>query len=60
MIDVEEEIEPEVLGESWMDPIMDYLRNSKVLEDKSQARKLRIKATKYTMLEEVLYKKSFS
>ena len=42
-----------------MDPIMDYLRNSIVPEDKSQARKLRVKAARYTMFEGVLYKKSF-
>ena len=43
-----------------MDQIVDYLRNYKEPEDKSQARKLKIKAAKYTLLDEVLYKKSFS
>ena len=42
-----------------MDLIVDYLRNSKEPEDKNQARKLRIKAARYTLLDEVLYKKSF-
>ena len=60
MIDAEEEIEPKASEESWMDPIVNYLRNSKVLDDKSQARNLRIKASKYTVLGGVLYKKSFS
>ena len=60
MIDTEEEIEPKVSRESWLDPIIDYLRNSKVSEDKSQERKLRIKAIRYIVLEGVLYKKSFS
>ena len=43
-----------------MDQIVDYLRNYKEPKDKSQARKLKIKAAKYTLLDEVLYKKSFS
>ena len=59
MIEVEDELGFEVSKEDWMDPIVDYLKNCKELEDKSQARKLRIKATKYTLLDEVLYKKSF-
>ena len=59
MIEVEDKLEPDVSKESWMDPIIDYLRNSKELEDKSQVRKLRIKAARYTLLDEVLYKKSF-
>ena len=43
-----------------MDPIVDYLKNCKEPEDKSQARKLRIKAVRYTHLDKVLYKTSFS
>ena len=43
-----------------MDPIVDYLKNIKELEDKNQARKLRIKAARYTLLDEGLYKTSFS
>ena len=45
--------------EGWMDPIIDYLKNGKEPGDKSQARKLRIKAARYTILEEGLYNKSF-
>ncbi|KAL5570185.1 hypothetical protein UlMin_026760 [Ulmus minor] len=43
-----------------MDPIIDYLKICKVPEDKNQARRLRIKAARYTLLDGVLYKKSFS
>ena len=60
MIDAEEEMELEVSDESWINSIMNYLKDTKVPKDKSQARKLRIKAARYTMLEGVLYKKSFS
>jgi len=59
MIEVEDELELEVSKKNWMNPIIDYLRNSKEPEDKSQARKLRIKAARYTLLDEVFYKKSF-
>ena len=41
-------------------PVIDYLKNSKEPEDKNQARKLRIKAARYTLLEGGLYKKTFS
>ena len=41
-----------------MDLIVDYLKNCKEPEHKNQAIKLRIKATRYTLLDEVLYKKS--
>ncbi len=43
-----------------MDPIINYLKNCKEPDDKNQARKLRVKAARYTLLDEVLYKKSFS
>ena len=60
MIEVEDKLEPDVSKESWMDPIIDYLRNSKEPEDKSQARKLRIKVARYTLLDKALSKNSFS
>ena len=43
-----------------MEPIVNYLKNSKEPEDKNQAIKLWIKAAKYTLLDGGLYKKSFS
>ena len=48
------------MEESWMDPLINYLKNSKEPKDKSQARNLRIKAARYTLLDGRLYKKSFS
>ena len=60
MIEAKDELEPEMSKEAWMNPIIDYLKNCKEPEDKSEARKLRIKAARYTLLDEVLYKKSFS
>ena len=60
MIDIEEEKEFEVLKDSWMDPIIDYLQDSRLPEDRNQVRKLRLKATRHLLLEGVLFKKSFS
>ena len=45
---------------SWMDLLIDYLTICKEPKDKNQARKLRIKAARYTILDGVLYQKSFS
>ena len=60
MVEAMEDLKSDLIEESWMDPIIDYLKNGKEPEDKNQARKLRIKTTRYTILEEGLYKKSFS
>ena len=42
--------------ENWMTPIVLYLKDRRLLEDKDEARKLRIRAAKYVLIEEVLYK----
>ena len=60
MVEVKDDMKSDLVEESWMDPIIDYLKNSKEPEDKNQARKLRIKAARYTLLDGGLYKKSFS
>ena len=43
-----------------MDPIIDYLQDSKLPKDKNKARKLRLKAIRYTLLEGEVFRKSFS
>ena len=43
----------------WRSPIMEYLK-SPTVETDSQSAKLRIRAAKYTLIDEVLYKRSFS
>ena len=47
-------------GENQMTPIIVYLKDERLLEDKYEARKLRIKAAKYVLIDEVLYKRGFS
>ena len=51
MIDAKEEEEGEILKDNWMDPIIDYLQDSKFPKDKNKVRKLRLKAARYTLLE---------
>ena len=43
-----------------MTPIMAYLRDRRLLEERDEVRKLRIRVAKYVFIDEVLYKKGFS
>ena len=46
--------------ENWMTPIVLYLKDRRLLEDKDEARKLRIRVAKYVLIDELLYKQDFS
>ena len=46
--------------ENWMTPIVSYLKEGKLPEGKDEARKLRVKAARYVLMDEVLYKRDFS
>ncbi|GJZ04634.1 reverse transcriptase domain-containing protein [Tanacetum coccineum] len=46
-------------GPTWMTPIMEYLKDGTLLDDRKEASKLRIKARQYELFEEVLYRRSF-
>ena len=43
-----------------MTPIVSYLKDGKLPEGKDEARKLRIRAARYVLMDEVLYKRGFS
>ena len=43
-----------------MTPIMAYPRDGRLLEERDEARKLRIRVAKYVFIDEVLYKRGFS
>nr|GEX30700.1 reverse transcriptase domain-containing protein [Tanacetum cinerariifolium] len=46
-------------GQTWMTPIMEYLKEGTLPSDRKETRKLRIKARQYELLEGVLYRRSF-
>ena len=46
--------------ENWMAPIVSYLKDRKLSERKDEARKLRLRAARYVLMDEVLYKRGFS
>ncbi|GKD96069.1 reverse transcriptase domain-containing protein [Tanacetum coccineum] len=46
-------------GPTWMTPIVEYLRDGTLPDDKKEASKLRIKARQYELVEGVLYIRSF-
>jgi len=43
-----------------MTPIILYLKDGRLPKDKDEARRSRIKAAKYVLIDEVLYKRGFS
>ena len=45
---------------NWMTPIVSYLKDGQLLEKKDEARKLRVRSARYVLMDEVLYKRSFS
>ncbi|GKC72182.1 reverse transcriptase domain-containing protein [Tanacetum coccineum] len=46
-------------GPTWMTPIIEYLRDETLPDDRKEASKLRIKARQYELLEGILYRRSF-
>ncbi|GKV27534.1 hypothetical protein SLEP1_g36698 [Rubroshorea leprosula] len=54
------EISTDPATPSWTDPILSFLRDGTVPEDRQEAMKLRRKASRYTLVDGVLYKRSFS
>nr|GEV57801.1 reverse transcriptase domain-containing protein [Tanacetum cinerariifolium] len=46
-------------GLTWMTPIVEYLKEGTLPNDKKEARKLRIKARQYELMEGILYRRSF-
>ena len=47
-------------GDNWITPIVRYLKNGVLLEDKRKARLLRLKVVRYTLYDDRLYKRGFS
>ncbi|XP_050289994.1 uncharacterized protein LOC126728170 [Quercus robur] len=45
---------------NWMTPIVSYLKDGRLPEEKDEARKLRVRSIRYVLMDEVLYKTGFS
>ena len=45
---------------SWMAPIISYLKDGTLPEEKDEARKLRVRSARYILLNDILYKRGFS
>ena len=45
---------------SWMDPIISYIRDKVLPVDKLQARKIRAQASRYTIIDGVLYRRGYT
>ncbi|GJS91355.1 reverse transcriptase domain-containing protein [Tanacetum coccineum] len=46
-------------GPTWMTPIIEYLKDEVLPDDKKEANKLRIKAKQYELMDGILYRRSF-
>ena len=44
----------------WMIPITSYLKDDVLLDNKEVARKLKVQATRFVLIKDVLYKRGFS
>ncbi|XP_058111581.1 uncharacterized protein LOC131254895 [Magnolia sinica] len=45
---------------SWMDPVFNYLTSGEIPSDKLEVRRLRVRAGRYVVLDDILYKKGHS
>ncbi|GKV44660.1 hypothetical protein SLEP1_g51822 [Rubroshorea leprosula] len=54
------EVSTDPSSSSWTNPIISFLRDGTVLADKQEEMRLRKKASRYTLVNDVLYKRSFS
>ena len=58
-IDISEVQQVESRG-NWMTPIISYLKDERLPEEKDEVRKLRVRSARYVLMDEVLYKRGFS
>jgi len=54
------EVAPVELQPGWMDPIIRYLVGGELPEEKQQAKKIKYQAARYTMHDDVLYRRGYS
>ena len=54
------EVNPIHIEISWMTPIISYLQGGTLPDDRHEARRLKVRASRFLMLQGILYKRSFS
>ncbi|TVU66560.1 integrase zinc binding domain-containing protein, partial [Cobetia crustatorum] len=59
-IGTEKEVNQVRASPSWMDPIFNFLTMGEIPSDKLEARRLRVRAARYVVLNDTLYKKGYS
>ena len=47
------------LGESWMDPVITYIKTSNLPSDPTEVRKVKVRSSRYTILNDKLYERGF-
>lgn len=47
-------------GPTWMDPIWAFLKNDKLPDNRTEARRLKLRASRYVLLDGILYKRSLT
>uniref|UniRef100_A0A2N9ICH8 Uncharacterized protein n=1 Tax=Fagus sylvatica TaxID=28930 RepID=A0A2N9ICH8_FAGSY len=57
---LEEELSPINVSNSWMTPIINYLEDETLPTDPVEARKLKVRCTRFALIQGILYKRSFS
>uniref|UniRef100_A0A2N9FWX9 Uncharacterized protein n=1 Tax=Fagus sylvatica TaxID=28930 RepID=A0A2N9FWX9_FAGSY len=57
---LEEELSPINVSNSWMTPIINYLEDETLPADPVEARKLKVRCTRFALIQGILYKRGFS
>ena len=59
-IDDEAQMQEITVEESWTTPLIAYLRSGSLLDGKDVARKLKVQASRFMLIRDVLFKRGFS
>ena len=60
LIDDEKQVQEIAVEENWTTPLIAYLRSGTLPDGKDVARKLKVQASRFVLIRDVLYKRGFS
>ena len=60
LIDDEKQMQEIAVEENWTTPLISYLQSGTLPDGKDAARKLKVQASRFVLIKDVLYKKGFS